>query len=135
MGQLFFEKRFAPAIIDGTKTTTLRRWKSRRVKAGGRALAPGIGWLNILSCDLVELKHLTRADAIADGFPSLKALFKALKEIYPDQKGDGRQWFRVVFSMDSCDTAPSNNARKRVVRQIRADLDKAVRQSGSLFLL
>jgi hypothetical protein len=132
MAQILFKKRFAQAILRGEKTTTLRRWKSPRVRAGTRAMAPGIGWLNILACDPINLKDLTEGDALADGFPSLDDLFKTLAQLYPDHKTDGRRWFRIAFSHDTHQPTPIQTARKRVVRQIRADLDKAVRQSGSL---
>lgn len=132
MGQILFKKRFAQAILSGEKTTTLRRWKSPRVRAGTRALAPRIGWLKILACDPIHLKDLTEADACADGFDSLKDLLKTLAQLYPDTRSDGRTWFRILFSLDAKHQPPAQAARKRVVRQIRADLDKAVRQSGSL---
>ena len=76
---------------------------------------------------------LTKADAKADGFESLEALLKALAQIYPNCATDGRAWFRVVFSRDSKKMTLAEDARHRVARQIRAELDKAVRQSGSLF--
>jgi hypothetical protein len=132
MSLIFFDKRYVQAILRGEKTTTLRRWKSRRVRPGGRALAPGVGWLKILACDPVALSDLTEADAQADGFGSLKELFETLAQIYPNQKGDGRQWFRVVFSRSRNRSTPPQAVRKRVVRQIRADLDKAVRLTRSL---
>jgi hypothetical protein len=130
---LFFHKRYLPAILQGEKTTTLRRWKSPRVRASGRASVPGIGSLNILSCDPIKLADITEDDARNDGFESRKDLFKTLRKIYPDQKSDGRKWFRVVFSRDDArqgaDKNLTHDARTRVVREIRADLDKAVRQT------
>jgi hypothetical protein len=133
MPQILFKKQFLDAIRRGEKTTTLRRWKTCRIKAGARARAPGIGWLNILSCEKIDLKDLTEADAIADGFASLKDLLKTLAQIYPNCASDGRHWFRVVFSKEGPKATPAQDARNRVAHQIRAELDKAVRQSGSLF--
>jgi len=132
MPQILFKRRFIDAIRRGDKTTTLRRWKSRRLRAGTRAKAPGFGWLNILSCEEVNLKDLTEADAKADGFASLKDVMKTLAQIYPNCASDGRHWFRVVFSPEGPKTTPAQAARARVARQITAELDKAVRQSGSL---
>jgi hypothetical protein len=129
MSQILFKRQFKDAIRRGTKTTTLRRWKSCRVRAGSRAYAPGIGWLKILSCEKIDLKDLTAADARADGFKSLKELMKTLAQIYPNCATDGRHWFQVVFGLE---TPPSQDARGQVVQLIRAELDKAVRQSGSL---
>lgn len=133
MAQILFKQRFLDAIRRGEKTTTLRRWKSCRLQAGSRAKAPGLGWLNIHSCERIELKDLTEADALADGFKSLKELMATLAQIYPNCATDGREWFRVVFSPETPKTTPAQNARDHVARQIRAELDKAVRQSGSLF--
>jgi hypothetical protein len=133
MPQILFKRRFIDAIRRGDKTTTLRRWKSCSLRAGSRARAPGFGWLDILSCEKIDLKDLTEADAQADGFGSLKELLKTLAQIYPNCATDGKNWFRVVFSPEGAKTTPAQDARHRVARQIRAELDKAVRQSGSLF--
>lgn len=135
MPQLLFKKQFAPAILSGDKTTTLRRWKSPRVRPGTKAIALGIGWLNILACDPINLKDLTEDDALADGFESLEDLLKTLARLYPNHKSDGRRWFRIAFTHEGHQPTPALTARRRVVRQIRADLDKAVRQSGSLYPL
>jgi|ERR1700722_1397911 hypothetical protein len=148
MPQLLFKRCFIDSIRRGTKTTTIRRWKYARVRPGSRASVLGVGWLKILSCLRIEPKNLTTADAKADGFKSLKDLLSTLRKIYPDQEGDGRHWFRVVFERERADLPPSplpkppnkpvfpasgkKKARKRLATRIRADLDKAVRQSGSL---
>ena len=133
MPQILFKKQFLDAIRRGDKTTTLRRWKSCHLHAGCRARVPGLGWLNIISCDKIDLKDLTEADAVSDGFQSLKALRKTLAQIYPNCATDGRHWYRVVFTPEGPKSSPAQDARNRLVRQIRAELDKAVRQSGSLF--
>jgi hypothetical protein len=135
MPQILFKRQFIDAIRRGEKTTTLRRWKSCRLSAGSRAFAPGVGWLKILSCQEVNLKDLTGDDAQADGFASLSELLIALGQIYPNHKTDGRRWYRVVFHPEDRQPPPPPDPRKRLARQIRADLDKAVRQSGSLFPL
>lgn len=147
MPQLLFKKEFFDAIRRGRKTTTLRRWKSCWLEAGGRAHVPGLGWLRIISCDRAQLEKLTRADARADGFDSLAQLHAALQRLYPDQKGDGKQWFRVVFQLERDGQVPAPPADKksrrglagkqktRLARRIRDELDKAVRRSGSLFPL
>lgn len=157
MPQLLFKRQFVDSIRRGTKTTTLRRWKYARLHPGYRAFAPGVGWLKILSCQRVEQNDLTATDAKADGFGSLKSLLNTLREIYPDQDNDGRYWYRVAFELaESVSPIPppapkspkkpapekptpaairKKTARQRLARRIRADLDKAVRQSGSLFPL
>jgi hypothetical protein len=130
--QILFKRRFIDAIRRGQKTTTLRRWKSCHVRAGTVASSPGVGWLTILSCREISLKELTAADAQADGFKSLKDLMATLAEFYPDQKSDGRKWYRVEFRHETKAPPSSQDARKRLVRRIRDELDKAVRRSGSL---
>lgn len=98
MGQLLFNKCFWKAIHDGTKRTTIRRWRTARLKAGQRAFAPGVGWLIIESVEqLDDLDALGDADARADGFETIDQMRQALAAIYPSQAGDGRQWFRVAF--------------------------------------
>jgi len=147
MPQLLFKKEFFDAIRRGRKTTTLRRWKSCWLEAGSRVHTPGLGWLRIISCDNAKLDKLTRADARADGFDSLAKLNATLQRLYPDQKRDGKQWFRIVFQLERDGQAPAPAADKksrrglggkqktRLARRIRAELDKAVRRSGSLFPL
>lgn len=152
MPQLLFKREFQAAIREGRKTTTLRRWKSCRLKAGMTVSAPSVGNLRIKSCDQIEFKSLKQADARADGFGSLAELRKVLQELYPDQAHDGRQWYRIAFELIPAaplKTKPtaarrSSNRkkarqqlmdpdRKRLARRITAELDKAVRQTGSLF--
>lgn len=99
MGQLFFKKPLQDAVLTGRKVTTIRRWDRPRVRAGGRAWAPGVGWLAIGAVEPVVLSDLTAADAAADGFDSLAAMRAVLREIYPDAGGDGKRWFRVRFTL------------------------------------
>ncbi len=163
MPQLLFKRQFLDSIRRGIKTTTLRRWKYARVHPGSRARVAGVGWLKILSCNRINQADLTPADARADGFASLQDLLDTLRKIYPKQDGDGRHLYRVAFRCEepapapaqtpkvaakakTRPSAPAHNkptpaatpkktARKRLATRIRADLDKAVRQSGSLFTL
>jgi hypothetical protein len=98
MGQLLFKKCFWEAIRRGSKRTTVRRWRSPRLRAGQRAFAPGLGWLLIESVDVVaDLDDLADADARADGFETLEQMKRALHELYPSRARDGRRWFRVAF--------------------------------------
>jgi hypothetical protein len=100
MGQLLFKKIFWDAIRDGSKTTTLRRWTSARLRAGQRAFSPGIGWLKIEAVDPIDLARLREDDAKADGFENLAEMKRMLRQLYPNQARDGRQWFRVAFSRE-----------------------------------
>ncbi|MGA2230316.1 MAG: ASCH domain-containing protein [Tepidisphaeraceae bacterium] len=125
MPQLWFKKQFRQAILCGQKTATLRRWRKRRMTGGSRVHAPGIGWLILESVEPIEWDSLTRADARADGFASLKELAAAVRRIYPDMDDDGKSWFRLTFRLDSQDP------RLRLAQVVSAELDKAVRCNGS----
>lgn len=105
MGQLLFKKSFLEPIRSGSKTTTLRRWGSPRVRAGERIFSPGVGWLRIDSVERLVggLDSLSDADAAADGFADLRQMKRALRRLYPQserEKGDGRGWFKVAFRVD-----------------------------------
>jgi hypothetical protein len=143
MPLLLFKREFYDAIRRGDKTTTLRRWKSPIVAAGNRVNSPRVGWLRILACDRVKLADLKSADAKADGFESLAALHETLDRIYPDQKGDGKSWYRVEFELEKSpepaepkEKPPKLDAdRARLAQRIRTALDKAVQRSRRLVLL
>ena len=117
MGQLFFKKPLQDAILTGRKVTTIRRWDRPRVRAGGRAWAPGVGWLAIEAVEPVALAGLTSAHAAADGFDTIPALLAVLRELYADAAadgdggtaGDGKRWFRVRFTLTEAtrEVAPS----------------------------
>jgi hypothetical protein len=95
--QIFFKKQYFAAIREGTKRTTIRRWPKARISAGSDVYAPHIGWLKIEGVEQVTLKELGDADARADGFESRESMLRALHELYPDHRTDGKQWFRVLF--------------------------------------
>lgn len=80
---LFLKAHLIPLVRSGQKTQTIRLWPRPMVRANQVAYAPGLGRLRIVSVDpLTSLRQLTRADAIADGFASLKALRAELHSIY-----------------------------------------------------
>ena len=99
MSQLFFKKPLQTAIREGRKRTTIRRWDRPRLRAGQVAFAPGVGWLAIDRVEPVELDRLADADARADGFETLGDLLGVLLSLYPDHASDGKQWFRVRFTL------------------------------------
>lgn len=100
MGQLFFKKRLQELIRSGAKRTTVRRWARPRVKAGGRAWSPGLGFLTIEAVEAIELEKLTDADAQADGLANVADLRELLAALYPETNEDGKAWFRVFFRME-----------------------------------
>jgi hypothetical protein len=95
--QIFFKKQFFAAIRDGTKRTTIRRWPKARISAGSDVYSPHIGWLRIEGVEPVTLTQLGESDARADGFEDCASMLRALHELYPDHRTDGKQWFRVLF--------------------------------------
>jgi hypothetical protein len=136
LAQLLFKANFKPAILAGRKTTTVRRWRECRLRVGQRVSAPGVGWLIIDGVQPIELDSLTEADAKSDGFDSLADLHRTIQKIYPDQQNDGKQWFKVRFSLEGHAPAKGPNKAQRLIRHVlaaavRAELDKAVGGSGS----
>ena len=97
MSLLLFKKGFLNAIRTGEKRTTIRRWNKPRVRAGGRAFSPGIGWISIEDIEEVNLADLNECDERADGFHNAAQMRKELGRIYPNVKADGKCWFRVRF--------------------------------------
>jgi hypothetical protein len=149
MPLLLFKHEFFDAIRTGRKTTTLRRWKSCKMNVGDLATCPGFGKLRINECSPIKLGKLKESDAVADGFESLADLLRTLKRLYPDQKTDGKQWYRVGFTLESIASPPKTKKKSagktgksvkpippadkaRLARRIRAELDKAVQRNGLL---
>ena len=80
---LLMKKQFFEAIRTGRKTTTLRYWRRAIVAAGSVHNIRGLGRIRIDRVRAVRLRDLTAADARADGFETLAALKRALREMYP----------------------------------------------------
>ena len=127
--RLFFKKLYHGAILEGAKTTTLRRWRKCRVQAGDAVDAPGVGKLIVKAVEPIEWKMLTEADARADGFKSLAELNRAIRRIYPNLDGDGKSWFKLTFHLAKQAAGPAP-PRQRLAAAVRAELDKAVRRDG-----
>ncbi len=94
---LLMKKRFFDAIRGGTKTTTLRYWRRRRVRPGSVHKVPGLGAVSVDSVEEVSPEDLTDADARADGIEDLAALMQMLAELYPPAERQGRTLCRVRF--------------------------------------
>jgi hypothetical protein len=97
---LLFKKKFLPAIRSGEKTQTIRLWKFRHMRSGQRSYVPGIGRINILTVEPVDIDALTDADAIPDGFPTAAALQTELRTIYGEKLAEGYKAFRITFECD-----------------------------------
>lgn len=82
--KLTFKKEYAPDIISGKKTSTVRMTSSLKVGDEVELYAGGI-WLGTAKIKGVEVKKvrkLTDEDALKDGFNSRDELVKTLKRIY-----------------------------------------------------
>ena len=96
---LLMKKQFFDAIRTGRKTTTLRYWRQAIVAAGSVHNIRGLGRIRIDRVRTVTLSELTPADARADGFETLAALKRALKEMYPTRgSGDRRRLYQIHFT-------------------------------------
>jgi hypothetical protein len=93
------KKVFFDAIRRSAKRTTLRYWRSCRIKAPSVHTIPGLGRARIESVQPVELRDLTDADAQADGFANLRALRRALHALYPPEQRQGRTLYMVRFTL------------------------------------
>jgi len=94
---LLMQKKYFDAIRAGRKTTTLRFWRSCRVRPQSRHRVPGLGTIRIEDVRTVDWDELTDADARSDGFPCLEALKQALHELYPAEARTGRNLYRIHF--------------------------------------
>ncbi len=94
---LLFKRKFLDAIRADEKTQTIRLWKHRHMRAGQRSYTPGVGPIEILAIDEVQVAELTDADALPDGFPTAAALQHELQEIYGDKLAAGYKAFRIKF--------------------------------------
>lgn len=80
---LLFKAKFRTPLSSGVKTTTLRAWKSRRVRPGTIAKTNlGISLL-IHSVEPIRLSEITDDHARADGFSDRESLMTELRAIYP----------------------------------------------------
>ena len=80
---ILFKERFRSALLDGSKTTTLRAWKRRLAKPDAPAKTNlGIN-LWIESVEEIPLTAIDDAIAKADGFESTESLMVCLRDIYP----------------------------------------------------
>ena len=96
---LLMKKQFFDAIRTGRKTTTLRYWRRALVAAGSVHNIRGLGRIRIDRVRPVALRELRAADAHADGFETLAALKRALKEMYPARNSsDGRRLYQIHFT-------------------------------------
>ena len=95
---LLMKREYFDAIRRGDKTTTLRYWKRRMVRAGSVHRVPGLGRVRIESVEPVDEGDLTDAHARDDGLPDAAALRRALGEAYGPDRREGRRLYLVRFT-------------------------------------
>lgn len=100
MRQLAFKQVYIDPILQGAKTTTLRR--NARVAEGDLVNAtcrrghPPFAVLRVRKVHEVRIDDLTDGDAMEDGFVDREDLKKAISDIYPEAD----RLFRIVFSLE-----------------------------------
>ena len=94
---LLFRKEFHDAIRSGAKRQTIRFWKQRPVRPGGRLHSPRLGKFLITAIDEIDPATLTDDDARLDGFASAEALREKLVELYGSITPPGRKCFKLTF--------------------------------------
>lgn len=93
------KRKFFDAIRSGDKRTTLRFWKRPMVRAGAVCPVRGLGRLRIERVEIATLSKLTAGDAKADGFASLAALRREIRQLYPRPAREGRLLYKVHFTL------------------------------------
>jgi hypothetical protein len=87
---VLFEKRFWPAIADGTVTVTFRRWRRRQALAGRRYRTPA-GIIEVDDIREIDPAKISDRDARRSGYPSAASL-------RDDLRGDAASpVYRIVF--------------------------------------
>ncbi len=89
-----FTKRLRKPIASGEITTSIRIWKTPRVKAGGKYRLEG-GYVRVDSLTEIELEDVTPKLARESGFAGVVDLLKTAKH------GAGERVFLVEFHYES----------------------------------
>jgi hypothetical protein len=106
---LLLKRHLVELVRSGKKRQTIRLWSSARVRAGQISYTPGLGRMKITAVDvLASLGALTEADAVADGFESLRGLLEEIRKIYGERPA-GRTIYRIKFDW------PIDEAGKKLV--------------------
>ncbi len=82
--RLLFKKEFAPRIVSGSKTSTIRLRSDLRVGDEVEVIAGGVrlGTAKIESIEVKKVRELTDEDARTDGFSNREQLVRTLKRLY-----------------------------------------------------
>ncbi|HEY0638456.1 MAG TPA: hypothetical protein VGD67_12480 [Pseudonocardiaceae bacterium] len=74
---VLFQQRFWAGIADGSVSVTFRRWRRVQARPGTRRTAAGI--IEVTAVDEVTPADITRADALAAGYPDVPSLLADLR--------------------------------------------------------
>jgi hypothetical protein len=93
MARLPFRPEYVDPILDGSKTTTMRKTKPRcepgqdiEATVGRGVSGRTFATLHIEGIEKVDTEALGTADALADGYPSVEALLRELRRFYPNER-------------------------------------------------
>lgn len=103
---LLMKKAFFEGIRTGAKTTTFRYWRWCHVRPGSVQTVPGLGKVHIDAAEAIQPEDMTDDDARSDGFSDLDTLRRALEELYPPEKRNGRKLFRIAFTLLPTPSSP-----------------------------
>jgi hypothetical protein len=127
---LLFKKTFYDAIAGGTKTTTLRYWRHRRVKPGSVHSVRGLGRIRVESVEQVSPADLTKEHARADGFATLADLLAALEQMYGgDPQAEGRRLYLVRFEYVGQTDKPSDSPPVITLRRTAGPCPRRIRSA------
>src|SRR3954465_14621531 len=95
---LLLKRHLVDLVRRGKKRQTIRLWTKPLLRTGQISYTPGLGKMKITAIDqLPSLRHLTEADARADGFNSLKELLAEIYRIYGKSIPANRNIYRIQF--------------------------------------
>lgn len=83
---LLFQKRFHAGLVDGTVTTTFRRWNKPHVRPGGRYRCHPIGVLEVDAIERMKVREITEEDARRSGFATLQELAEYMRTARPEEE-------------------------------------------------
>jgi hypothetical protein len=89
---IFVKGHYLARIASGQKTTTIRPWKTCKLKPGAVLSFNGKVRTVVTRVEQRRLGDLTDADARADGFDSCREFRRAFREHYPATSADALVW-------------------------------------------
>jgi len=85
---LLLKRHYLQQVRAGTKTATIRPWKTTTLKPGDRLVFSGGVRAIITRVVRCTIDTVSAADCQADGFASSRAFRRAMRDIYPQLADD-----------------------------------------------